>query len=98
MADEDIWRRDCGRAKQLVEFVGDPASHSWKRARVTPAEAGAIVAERAREAGHRRVHEAPAQRRAAKRCIEDDGWSAVPITPDVQPVSADADQPSGRRR
>src|SRR5262245_39793653 len=98
MADQDVWRRDGGRTKQLVEFVGDAASGSRQRARLAPAKTGAIVAARAREAGDRGVHQTPAQRRAAKRRIEDYGRSAVAITPDVQPVSTNAHQPSGSLR
>src|SRR5262245_27352188 len=97
MADEHIWRRDCGSAKQLVEFVGDAAGRSWQRTRVAPAEAGATVAARARETCDRWVYQTPAQRRAAKRRIEYDRRAALAVTPDVQPVIPNAHQPSGRR-
>src|SRR5262245_10471955 len=97
MADEHVRRRDCGSAKQRVEFVGHAASGAWQRTRVTPAEAGAIVAARAREARDSRLHETPTQRGTAERCIEDHRRTTLAVTPDVEPVMPDAHQPSGRR-
>jgi hypothetical protein len=81
-----------------MKFVGNATGGSRQRPRVTPAEPGAIVAARAREARDSGLHETPAQRRTTKRRIEDDGWSAIAVTADMQPVSANAHQPSGRLR
>jgi len=96
MTDEHIWRSDCCGAKELVEFVGDATRRSWKRSRVAPSEAGAIVAARPRMASDSGLHETPAQRRTAKRRIEDHRRAALAVTPDVQPVIPEAYQPSGR--
>jgi len=81
-----------------MEFVSDPSRRSWQRPRVTPAEAGAIVAARSRETRDSRLHETPAQRRAAERRIENYRRAALALTPDVQPVASDAHQPSRRLR
>src|SRR5439155_7123166 len=76
--------------------VGDAPPRPWQRIHLPPPEAAPIVDARPGRTRDRRMHEAPAQRRAAKRRIEYHRRTTIAVTPDVEPVSSNAHQSSGR--
>jgi hypothetical protein len=96
VSDQQEGRIDTGALEQCAQLSRDAAGRSREGTRIAPSEAGAIIAADARQTAHRRLHQRPAHRGAAKCGVQHDRGRALPGAEEMKPVTADIDQPPGR--
>ena len=78
-----------------AKLLHDAARGSRQRPRVAPRETRAIERTCPCERGDLGEDISPAERRRAKRGVEDNGWAVNALAVQVQPMAADVDQSSG---
>ena len=96
VANEHVGRLDIRVREKLIELLHHVVDRPRRRARVAPAEAGAVVAHHPRQLGEPRLNLRPAQRRARERGIEHDRRGTATYADNVQPRSFDGDELSRR--
>src|SRR5687767_14777336 len=94
MADKDERRLNRGAVEERPESVGDAPGRPWRRARITPAESGPVVATDACEGSDLTLDVRPAHGRTAEGCFEDNGRCPCPRSVKVHPAAFDVDEPT----
>ena len=95
--DEHHRSGNSAAVQESGKLVRDAACCPRRWAGIAVAHTCPVIGAHARKSRDVRLDQAPTSARATEACIEDHGRCAVPCAPQMQPVTSDVDELSGRR-